>query len=100
MRQLVKAIKQAGKTTFLEVVSLSDEEGLVGAKLAVDAGFDILMGTHRPCYVQLWTPRRYRSYRWGRSIHTDPSRKIFLQLVIGRKKERDRAEKKPLIAKT
>ena len=45
MKQLVKAMGQAGKTTFLEVVSLSEEEGLAGAKLAVDAGFDILMGT-------------------------------------------------------
>ncbi len=45
MKQLVKAMKQAGKTTFLEVVSLSEEEGLAGAKLAVEAGFDILMGT-------------------------------------------------------
>jgi len=45
MKQLVKAMKQAGKTTFLEVVSLSEEEGLAGARLAVEAGFDILMGT-------------------------------------------------------
>jgi hypothetical protein len=45
MKQLVKAMKQAGKTTFLEVVSLSEQEGLAGAKLAVEAGFDILMGT-------------------------------------------------------
>lgn len=45
MKQLVKAMKQAGKTTFLEVVSLSKAEGLAGAKLVVEAGFDILMGT-------------------------------------------------------
>ena len=45
MKQLVKEMKQAGKTTFLEVVSLSEQEGLSGAKLAVEAGFDILMGT-------------------------------------------------------
>lgn len=45
MKQLVKAMKQAGKTTFLEVVSLSEAEGLAGARLAVEAGFDILMGT-------------------------------------------------------
>ncbi len=45
MKQLVQEMKQAGKTTFLEVVSLSEEEGLAGAKLAVEAGFDILMGT-------------------------------------------------------
>jgi hypothetical protein len=45
MKQLVREMRQAGKTTFLEVVSLSEEEGLAGAKLAVEAGFDILMGT-------------------------------------------------------
>jgi hypothetical protein len=45
MKQLVQEMKQAGKTTFLEVVSLSEQEGLAGAKLAVEAGFDILMGT-------------------------------------------------------
>jgi hypothetical protein len=45
MRELVGRMKAAGKVTFLEVVSLSEEEGLVGAKLAVEAGFDILMGT-------------------------------------------------------
>lgn len=45
MKHLVRAMKDAGKTTFLEVVSLSEEEGLAGARLAVEAGFDILMGT-------------------------------------------------------
>ena len=45
MKHLVQEMKAAGKTTFLEVVSLSEEEGLAGAKLAVEAGFDILMGT-------------------------------------------------------
>ena len=45
MRRLVSAMKKAGKTTFLEVVSLSEAEGLAGARLAVEAGFDILMGT-------------------------------------------------------
>ena len=45
MKQLVQEMKKAGKTTFLEVVSLSEQEGLAGAKLAVEAGFDILMGT-------------------------------------------------------
>lgn len=45
MATLVHAMKAAGKTTFLEVVSLSEEEGLAGAKLATELGFDILMGT-------------------------------------------------------
>jgi hypothetical protein len=45
MRLLVDNMNKAGKTTYLEVVSLTEEEGLRGAKLAVEYGFDILMGT-------------------------------------------------------
>ena len=45
MKALVQEMKAAGKTTYLEVVSLSEAEGLRGAKIAVEAGFDILMGT-------------------------------------------------------
>src|SRR5574339_705804 len=45
MQAVVTAMKAAGKTTFLEVVTLSEENGMQGARLAVDLGFDILMGT-------------------------------------------------------
>lgn len=45
MRELIKAFKHAGKTTFLEVVSYTQEECLAGAEFAVDFGFDYLMGT-------------------------------------------------------
>lgn len=45
MKNMVGSMNTAGKTTFLEVVSLTEEEGLTGAKLAVECGFDILMGT-------------------------------------------------------
>jgi hypothetical protein len=45
MRDLVAEMGNAGKTTYLEVVSLSESEGLAGARLAVAAGFDVLMGT-------------------------------------------------------
>jgi hypothetical protein len=45
MKKLVRYMKNAGKTTHLEVVSLSESEGLVGARLAVEAGFDYLDGT-------------------------------------------------------
>jgi hypothetical protein len=45
MEKLVSNMKAAGKTTNLEVVSLSEDEGLSGAKLALNCGFDILMGT-------------------------------------------------------
>jgi hypothetical protein len=45
MKELFNEMKKAGKTTYLEVVSLTEEEGLKGAKLAVESGCDVLMGT-------------------------------------------------------
>lgn len=45
MKSLCKIMKDAGKTTFLEVVEYSEEECLKGAKMAVECGFDVLMGT-------------------------------------------------------
>jgi hypothetical protein len=45
MKKLISALKAAGKKTFLEVVTYSEEECLAGAKLAVEYGFDYLMGT-------------------------------------------------------
>ena len=45
MKQLVDRMKESGKTTFLEIVSLTEHECLAGAKVAVDCKFDYLMGT-------------------------------------------------------
>lgn len=45
MKKLYRSMKNAGKTTVLEVVAYSEEEGLKGAKMAVECGCDILMGT-------------------------------------------------------
>ena len=45
MKELIDAMKAAGKTTFLEVVSYSEEECMAGAKLAVELGYDYLLGT-------------------------------------------------------
>lgn len=45
MIDLIKTMKAHGKTTNLEVVSLSEEDSLAGAKIAVETGFDVLMGT-------------------------------------------------------
>lgn len=47
MHRLCRRMKDCGKTTFLEVVAYSEEEGMAGARMAVDCGFDVLMGT---CY--------------------------------------------------
>lgn len=45
MKKLFSYMKACGKTTFLEVVAYSEEEGLEGAKLAHECCCDILMGT-------------------------------------------------------
>lgn len=45
MKNLYKYMKECGKTTFLEVVEYTEKEGLEGAKIAVECGCDILMGT-------------------------------------------------------
>lgn len=45
MIDLVKRMKAAGKTTFLEVVDYTEEGCKAGAELCVRCGFDVLMGT-------------------------------------------------------
>ena len=45
VKRLVERMKARGKTTFLEVVSLTEKECLDGTGLALDCGFDYLMGT-------------------------------------------------------
>lgn len=45
MIQLNKAMKAAGKTTYLEVVTYTEEGCIEGAKLAGECGFDFLTGT-------------------------------------------------------
>ena len=57
MKELVGEMKKAGKTTFLEVVSYSEEECMAGARTAVELGFDHLMGTvyHKSVFDYLQT---------------------------------------------
>lgn len=45
MIKLVKMMKDAGKTTFLEVVDYTEQGCIDGAKVGIECGFDILMGT-------------------------------------------------------
>lgn len=45
MRELIEAMKKAGKVTFLEVVTYTEESCLECAKMAVEYGFDYLTGT-------------------------------------------------------
>lgn len=74
MKEVVTAMKAAGKQTYLEVVSLSEADGLRGAALTVELGFDILMGT--VCYPSILTylsdkPIRY--YPFPGQVHGHPS---------------------------
>lgn len=74
MQPVVKAMKDAGKVTFLEVVSLSEKEGLEGARLAVDLGFDILMGTvFYPSIGNYLRDKPVRYFPFPGHVHSHPS---------------------------
>ena len=74
MKALVKSMKQAGKTTFLEIVSLSEEEGLAGAEVAVQGGFDILMVTvYFDSIMQYLADKRVEYYPFPGHVHGHPS---------------------------
>ncbi len=74
MKTLVREMKTAGKTTYLEVVSLSEEEGLQGARIAVDAGFDVLMGTvFFDSILEYLEGKPIKYYPFPGHIHSHPS---------------------------
>jgi hypothetical protein len=74
MQKVVMAMKNAGKVTFLEVVSLSEEEGLRGAHLAVELGFDVLMGTvFYPSIGNYLKDQPIRYYPFPGHVHSHPS---------------------------
>jgi len=74
MQAVVTAMKEAGKITFLEVVSLSEAEGLRGARLAVELGFDILMGTvYYPSIGDYLKDKPIHYYPFPGHVHSHPS---------------------------
>ena len=74
MQKVANAMRKAGKTTFLEVVSLSEAEGLRGARLAVDIGFDILMGTvFFASIADYLKDKPVRYYPFPGHVHSHPS---------------------------
>lgn len=74
MQRVVSTMKEAGKVTFLEVVSLSEEEGLRGARLAVDLGFDVLMGTVFYASIgEYLKDKPVRYYPFPGHVHSHPS---------------------------
>lgn len=74
MKELINAMKAAGKTTFLEVVSYSEEECMAGAQLALEVGFDYLMGTI--FYESVWGMIKKHGLKYlpfvGK-VHSSPS---------------------------
>lgn len=74
MKRVAKAMKDAGKVTFLEVVSLTEEDGLRGAQLAVEAGFDVLMGTvFYPSIGEYLRGKPVHYYPFPGRVHSHPS---------------------------
>jgi hypothetical protein len=74
MKKVVEAMKKVDKTTFLEVVSLSEADGLAGAKLAVDLGFDILMGTvFFESINEYIKDKRIKYFPFAGHVHSHPS---------------------------
>jgi hypothetical protein len=74
MTELVAEMKKAGKTTYLEVVSLTEKEGLAGAALAVEAGFDVLMGTvFFDSINEFLKDKPVKYYPFPGHIHSHPS---------------------------
>ncbi|RCK72387.1 MAG: 4-hydroxythreonine-4-phosphate dehydrogenase [Anaerolineae bacterium] len=74
MKDLVRRMKEAGKVTYLEVVSLSEAEGLRGAQIAVEAGFDILMGTvYFDSIHQYLKDKPVKYYPFPGHVHSHPS---------------------------
>ena len=74
MQGLAETMKAAGKTTYLEVVSLSEAEGLQGARLAVESGFDVLMGTvFYPSILEYLKDKPIKYYPFPGHVHSHPS---------------------------
>jgi len=74
MKTIVHEMKAVGKTTYLEVVSLSEEDGLRGAEIALDAGFDVLMGTvFFDSILEYLEGKPIKYYPFSGHIHSHPS---------------------------
>lgn len=74
MKKLVAEIKAAGKTTHMEVVTYSEEECLAAAKLAVECGFDYLLGTvYYPSVVELLRGHTIKYFPFSGKVWGSPS---------------------------
>ena len=74
MKDLVKRMKAAGKTAFLEVVDYTEEGCLAGVDMCIECGFDILMGTlFFPSILQRLKGTGIRYMPFVGQIHGRPS---------------------------
>lgn len=74
MATLVHLMKKSGKKTFLEVVSYSEKACLRGAKLAVEMGFDYLMGTiYYASVVDFLSTQNIKYLPFCGNVHGSPS---------------------------
>lgn len=74
MKRIVDAMKAAGKTTFLEVVSYTEEECMRGAKLAVELGYDYLMGTiYHPSVFEYLASQNIKFLPFCGTVYGSPS---------------------------
>lgn len=74
MKDLVKTIQSKGKKTFLEVVTLTEAGGLAGAKLAIECGFDYLVGTmYHDSIMALFAGTKTKYCPFIGKVHGHPS---------------------------
>jgi len=74
MKILINSMKKAGKKTYLEVVTYSEENCMDGAKLAVDMGFDYLMGTiYYESVFEFLSKQPIRYLPFCGNVHGNPS---------------------------
>jgi glycerol-3-phosphate responsive antiterminator len=74
MQKLVNSMKDAGKITYLEIVSLSEVDGLQGAKMACQLGLDILMGTvFYPSILAFLQDKPIKYYPFAGHVYDHPS---------------------------
>lgn len=73
MKTLVKNMKDAGKTTYLEVVTYSEQECVDAAKLAIECNFDCLMGTLYFPSVGKFVKNRIKYFPFCGKVWDNPS---------------------------
>lgn len=74
MRDLVSFMKDKGKKTFLEVVTLTEEGGIAGAELAISCGFDYLVGTiYHDSIMKLFSGVQTQYCPFVGKVHGHPS---------------------------